>query len=372
MSTRRAFGLAGLPVITGCAATIVTLALVWLVAPAKSYLHDFFFDRSWIQYASTLCFWTAIAVLVIKHRRFRAERHALEAARSRLAAKPFGPGQPPLIWAQANDVRRGFADAANSQSLAFSRIVHALDRLFKTKSTQSMQEYCRTRGELDATELDTGYADLRYLIWLIPTLGFIGTVMGIGQAISGFAGIISTASDFNAVRQYLPTVAYYLGTAFDTTLLALALSAIAVFYMSWLTKQQEQLLTNLDTLCLDGLCSSFQEHSTASSDFIEAVNDVAKQLVDRMNGNRGAVVDVIREELPQRVAQAVEEMLRARPGPAAGAGPASVADALERLIRAHGELIEILRATAPVEPRGARTMADAATGPRSPGQGPKY
>lgn len=305
---------AALPLAASMAATAATFALVWLVAPSGSYLYDFFFDRSWIQYASTFCFWAVMAILIGKYLQFRLEREAYETARAVLDAPPFGTGQSSLIWADACHSRQEFIAPAKLQyanSIVFLRIVHALSRLEKTQSTNAMQEYCRTRSELDAGALDTSYSDVRFLLWLIPTLGFIGTVMGIGLAIAGFSEVISSASDFNAVRKYLPTVSYYLGTAFDTTLLALGLSAVAVFYMSWLLKREEQLLSSIDTLCFDGLCASFQEHSTASRDIVQAIGDLEKQVSERMNGNRGEVVAVMRDELPLLVASELSGQLSA-------------------------------------------------------------
>ncbi len=41
------------------------------------------------------------------------------------------------------------------------------------------------------------------------------------------------------MKEHLPTVTHALGTAFDTTLLALALSVFAVLYMSWMLKQED-------------------------------------------------------------------------------------------------------------------------------------
>ena len=40
--------------------------------------------------------------------------------------------------------------------------------------------------ELIAHRLDLRYSMLRYLVWLLPTLGFIGTVVGIAGALSSW------------------------------------------------------------------------------------------------------------------------------------------------------------------------------------------
>lgn len=278
--------------------TFLTFGLVWLFAPSDSYIYRLFFERSWIQYASTFCFWLIIATLVLKQLSFRKEQIAFKKAQGILTDKQLSST---LIWSDAHSVRQKFTGKESQpyqHSLTFSRIVNALDRLFKTQSTKAVEDYFRTRSDIDSGELESSYAGIRYFTWLIPTLGFIGTVMGIGIGIAGFADIIQRAQDFREIQKFLPIVTNSLGTAFDTTLLALGLSAVAVFYMSFLLKREEQLLEQIDHLCLDAVCPLFREHSSASDEIIRAFHDDVEQIRSSMNGNRAAIENVIRQEFP--------------------------------------------------------------------------
>jgi|GEM_PF-3273522 len=64
----------------------------------------------------------------------------------------------------------------------------------------------------------------RFIIWAIPILGFIGTVLGISLATEGLSTILSsTSSEFSSL---LGQALEPLGIAFDTTLIALSLSTI--------------------------------------------------------------------------------------------------------------------------------------------------
>jgi biopolymer transport protein ExbB/TolQ len=284
--------------VASIAATTLTFTLVWLLAPAKTYVYELFFERSWIQHATTFCFWLTMATLALKSFAFRAERAAYALGKTLLATPALGST---LIWSDADMVRQKFADSqyrSYHHSITFTRILHALDRLRKTQSTKAIEDYCRTRSDIDASELESSYAGIRYLTWLIPTLGFIGTVMGIGVGIAGFAHIIQHAQGFQEVQQSLPIVTQALGTAFDTTLLALGLSAVVVFYMSFLLQSQEQLLESIDNLCFDEVCALFQEHSTTSDEIVQALRDFVQDMRDSMNGNRAEIVRVIRHELP--------------------------------------------------------------------------
>ncbi|MFH1862256.1 MAG: MotA/TolQ/ExbB proton channel family protein, partial [bacterium] len=278
-------------------ATAITFALVYFFAPEGSYTHEIFLNRSWIQYASVLCFWSVMGTLYIKQKKFSFEKEAIQEGQ-RLIEENFAERTPTYIWADADRVRDEFVSEKYGNSIIFNRIVRGLDRLRKTQSTNAFGEYFHTRSDIDAEELESGYTGIRYLIWLIPTLGFIGTVMGISLALQGFSGIIARAADFKAVRDALPEVTYYLATAFDTTFLALGLSVVAVFYMSYLLKREEQLLEQVDNLCFDGIIPLFQEHSRDADKIVSANNDNTNTIIKNANGNRAALENAIRNQLP--------------------------------------------------------------------------
>jgi biopolymer transport protein ExbB/TolQ len=89
--------------------------------------------------------------------------------------------------------------------------------------------------ELIAHRVDLRYAMLRYIVWVIPTIGFIGTVIGISLAMS--------LIDPGAATQDLGEIAKSLGVAFYTTLVALVESAILVLLLN-LVQAREELALN--------------------------------------------------------------------------------------------------------------------------------
>lgn len=89
--------------------------------------------------------------------------------------------------------------------------------------------------ELLMHRVDLRYNMLRYLTWAIPTVGFIGTVIGISLALAMI--------DPKATAQPLGEIALALGVSFYTTLVALVESAILVFFMN-LVQVREELAVN--------------------------------------------------------------------------------------------------------------------------------
>jgi biopolymer transport protein ExbB/TolQ len=87
--------------------------------------------------------------------------------------------------------------------------------------------------ELIAHRVDLRYALARYIVWVIPTIGFIGTVIGIALAME----------QINPEQVDLKALTSSLGVAFYTTLVALVQSAFLVLLIN-LVQAREELSVN--------------------------------------------------------------------------------------------------------------------------------
>lgn len=108
--------------------------------------------------------------------------------------------------------------------------------------------------ELYQHEIELRYNMLRYLVWVIPTLGFIGTVVGIALALESAAAADDLAN-VDAVRAVIAK----LGVAFYTTLLALLQSMVLVFVMHLVQGREEGALNDAGQYCLDNLINRLYE-----------------------------------------------------------------------------------------------------------------
>ncbi len=89
--------------------------------------------------------------------------------------------------------------------------------------------------ELMSHRVDLRYGLVRFIAWVVPTLGFIGTVYSLGASLSA-AGDPGQTLD-------LKMVAKTLGVGFDCTMVALVESAILVFLLH-LVQQEEESAVN--------------------------------------------------------------------------------------------------------------------------------
>ncbi|MDD9802170.1 MAG: MotA/TolQ/ExbB proton channel family protein [Deltaproteobacteria bacterium] len=115
-------------------------------------------------------------------------------------------------------------------------LLTALQRFAATRNVQDVSEAVRGVCEAEADRLDSELSMVRYIAWAIPSIGFIGTVRGIGAALG---------QAHEAVRGDIAGVTANLGVAFNSTFVALVLSILLMFLMHQLQLVQERLV--LDT-----------------------------------------------------------------------------------------------------------------------------
>ena len=120
-----------------------------------------------------------------------------------------------------------------------------------SRSVDQANSLLNSTLELCQHEIDLRYNMLRYLVWLIPTMGFIGTVVGIAAALHAAGGV--DFGDSTQMQNMMPTLTRNLGVAFYTTLVALMQSAVLVFCLNIIQAREERALNRSGQYCLDNL-----------------------------------------------------------------------------------------------------------------------
>ena len=116
----------------------------------------------------------------------------------------------------------------------------SLLRYSVTKNVQNLSDAIESNLENISIRYDSENTMIRYLIWAIPSIGFIGTVRGIGQALSladeALAGDISGMTDS-------------LGVAFNSTFVALLISIFMMFLFHQLQRLQDSQILDTQEYC---------------------------------------------------------------------------------------------------------------------------
>jgi biopolymer transport protein ExbB/TolQ len=119
-------------------------------------------------------------------------------------------------------------------------LMSAVRRFASTRNIQDAATAVRTTCDTQDDRLDSELSIIRYIAWAIPSIGFIGTVRGIGAALS---------QAHQAVEGDITGVTQNLGVAFNSTFIALVLSIVLMFFIHQLQLRQERLILDADAYC---------------------------------------------------------------------------------------------------------------------------
>lgn len=121
----------------------------------------------------------------------------------------------------------------SQQYLVPRALMAGLLRFGSTRNVHDVSEAVKGVCETESDRLESELSMVRYIAWAIPSIGFIGTVRGIGDALS---------QAYKAVEGDIAGVTASLGTAFNSTLIALLISMVIMFMMHQLQLLQERLV----------------------------------------------------------------------------------------------------------------------------------
>ena len=222
----------------------------------------------WIDLLTFMAFGSATLLLLDRWWLLRRQERGF-----RLVASNGGP-ETLLLPEDALEQRKRLRQLDPSdRGLIVVRLYNAaLQRARANWSAQDAGEAVKTQAELMQGSQDAQYSMIRYMAWAIPSLGFIGTVLGIGSAMSSLnvtppppaaAAAVSaddatsadsppaTATDANSQSEStLKDAIGHLGTAFNTTFVALILSLVLMLLVHRVQADEDAFLVRATDLCM--------------------------------------------------------------------------------------------------------------------------
>ncbi len=220
------------------------LSIQWLPA-SFSTTASIFCDRGLIQYFTMFATFWGFSILLIKGLKIKLQRKCLNFS--------IVPRESDFVLSTAtvDDVFAHIDSAVDDPKhfVLFNRISVALSNLRNLGRVTDVDEILRSQAEHDESIMESSYSLIRGLIWAIPVLGFIGTVLGLSDAISGFGGVMASTEDMTEITVALKGVTSGLATAFDTTLVALVAALCLQMTTTFLHKNEEEFLDSCAEYC---------------------------------------------------------------------------------------------------------------------------
>ena len=247
------YTVASAPLWLGVAAVMTILVALFLVIVAPDGYLLLMMNRCWTNWAVVFFSWWCLGILLAKWIKTSIQLRALRAVDivPRRGDFILSPGT-------SGDVLRRIKAVAERPKdfLLFRRIDMALSNLGNIGEVRDVGAVLESQADSDGSSVDSSYTVIRSLIWTIPILGFIGTVVGLSQAIGSFTDVLTqTGSDAGTIKSKLGPVVGGLATAFETTLVALIAAVIIQLLSTWVYKREEALLDGITDFTTENVLS---------------------------------------------------------------------------------------------------------------------
>lgn len=158
----------------------------------------------------------------------------------------------------------------------WERLVNAVHSIYRTGSTANVEEELKYLSDIDQERQQQRYSLVRILIWATPMLGFLGTVLGISQALGGIA--VGPDNDFQQMMDGLRGNLYI---AFDTTALALTLSMVMMFAQFLVERFESQLLRLVDQRARSEISRHYELTASGGFDSQPVIEAIQSVVVDQ-------------------------------------------------------------------------------------------
>jgi|HubBroStandDraft_6_1064221.scaffolds.fasta_scaffold07726_9 biopolymer transport protein ExbB/TolQ len=170
------------------------------------------------------------------------------------------------------------------ESRVGKRLVQALDHLSEKCSAKDYREHLRYLAEQDEDTAHSAYILIRFVIGITPVLGFLGTVIHFGTALSGIS--------FDEMTEKLPTVVGEMGTAFNTTSVALVAAMTMMFSLFLCQRIERSITRSIDRLVDRELLKRFEFKDPSITPFLTAVQSANEEALAAINSTLGRQIEV--------------------------------------------------------------------------------
>lgn len=231
------------------------------------FFEDYFLAHP-INYASTVMFFVGLATLGIKCLVLGWQRQDLsQPVLGKIPHTSDPVADSELLLAQIQ------AQADRSDSWLVRRVQSALEHIHRRGTAEGLVEELKYLSELGVARLEASYALLRVVVWAIPILGFLGTVVGITMAVAKL--------EPEALENSLPDVVAGLSVAFNTTAQALGLTMVLMFGQFFVHRAESRLLAEIDHRTEEELLGRFETIQPTPEGQLTAVRRMMETLIHK-------------------------------------------------------------------------------------------
>lgn len=254
------------PILWGSLASVGFFALINTPIPGSAFFQRYCAGHP-VEYVETIMFFVGMAALILKMLDLAVQQQSL---RDPLVG-PASAGGQPVSESERLLARLVRLPERRRHEYYARRLRNGLDYVQRRNTAEGLDDELRYLADVDAEEAHGSYGLVRMVIWAIPILGFLGTVIGITVAIASLSP--------QALETSLPEVVAGLGVAFDTTAQALGLSMMLFFTQFYVDRFEGKLLAQVSDQVGEELLGRFQVIPTGPDGQLLAVRKLGETLL---------------------------------------------------------------------------------------------
>ena len=279
-----------------------TASVYLLLLPFRNtYVGALIYERGFTQILVILFASFVLSFLGLKVLKIREEAIKLKKDYFPPTNRPFRPSDQAIAHLQDQ--------LGREPNLLARRCSRVLGAYIYSQSREVATEFAIEDANFYQSRSEASYLLPRILVWAIPLLGFIGTVLGISSAVNGFSQFLNQSDDVAQIKEGIGTVTSGLAIAFDTTLLALLISVIVMIPLVLVERMESRLLLGIDSYINDKILPRFRDVGTGATLDQEILKEVIDESLVEMLPSSEALIQPAHSYAEQAVEQLTEKFV---------------------------------------------------------------
>ncbi len=238
------------------------------------------FERGWEQYVGTGIYFWAVLTLARELARIWRNDRAFEDSPA-LLKQIAAVSNNESVDAGSQSAVKLSGDESCILTMRVRQLVSYLKES-RSPSLSQLMEVNREGSGLDQEQMTGRFTLTRYILYLLPVIGFIGTVEGISKALMNISRVLPMVKNLDGFLTNLTSVTAALQIAFDSTLLALFLSAALMLVQTLVFRRSEDLLARVDRWVVEHVLPQAGRENPVSARLVEVIGPQLDRLADRL------------------------------------------------------------------------------------------
>jgi biopolymer transport protein ExbB/TolQ len=266
------------PVLIGLTAFILLFQLINRGAISDPQIHRYLAGHpvSKVTTAMFLVGFASLALIALDILRQRSRLQSLLPTKPSEDASQENADRPASTSGDPGSLNAALAECSDRDQATWlwRRVSVGCEYVRRNGAHDGLDNELKYAAEVDNEERNDRYSFVRIMIWAIPMLGFLGTVLGISEALGGLD--LGGEGDFQGMMGKLRGSLY---VAFDTTALALTFAILLMFFQFATDRMENGLMAGVEARSREILSRWWDINNQSRDQYVQAVETMGSRVL---------------------------------------------------------------------------------------------